>query len=596
MKKIYVMAAFLGATSFAFNQKAMNSPLPTKAQNSKAIAQTGNVEKALGASLYTNDFSTVTDWTVGTDEIQGSWVLGVAADLPNAPQYYAAINSTTKANGFAFFEGVQHLLNDPNPPVANQNAWVEMTTSIDLSGESFVTFTFQQRYRSFNSDITYVEVSLDGGVTWEQEIDVNDGVIEAGAPNISVDFAVNNSSTVKFRFRWNSMSANAGYAWQVDDVEIFALSDNDVEITANYKGTDGMYYHQIPLAQASPIAFEADVKGKGIAAQTNVKLQVSQVGGAYVGTSQAVSLDYGIADTLKVTPPFTPNAIGAYEMEFELLNDATDDMPTNNMIANYEFEVGQNIYARDNGIVNSQVDGLGYSTPLTVEPGVLYKVFADAELTAINVTFGDALDNGIQVFGKIYLATDVIGPGEIAETLPYVTTAADVEGTEVTLIFETPVQLTAGQEYVISAKAFEVNFSVLCAGESPLGTAFKFGALGAGGTEGWFVQPFTPMIRMNFDPSLGVENNELSNLNVSANFPNPFANETTVQFNLKEASTVSYKVIDMTGKVMTEVSEGNTMAGDHQITIDGTSFANGVYYLNITAGETSVTRKMIVNK
>ncbi|HZH85778.1 MAG TPA: T9SS type A sorting domain-containing protein, partial [Brumimicrobium sp.] len=87
-----------------------------------------------------------------------------------------------------------------------------------------------------------------------------------------------------------------------------------------------------------------------------------------------------------------------------------------------------------------------------------------------------------------------------------------------------------------------------------------------------------------------------SNLNVSQNFPNPFANETKVVFNLKEASNVSYTVVDLTGKVVANVNEGNTMAGEHEITIDGSSFANGVYYLNINAGDSKVTRKMIVNK
>ena len=47
---------------------------------------------------------------------------------------------------------------------------------------------------------------------------------------------------------------------------------------------------------------------------------------------------------------------------------------------------------------------------------------------------------------------------------------------------------------------------------------------------------------------------------------------------------------------MSDVKGVNTMAGDHKITIDGTSFANGIYYLNIKAGESNVTRKMIVNK
>src|SRR5690554_7224920 len=68
---------------------------------------------------------------------------------------------------------------------------------------------------------------------------------------------------------------------------------------------------------------------------------------------------------------------------------------------------------------------------------------------------------------------------------------------------------------------------------------------------------------MNFDPTLSVENNELANLNVSQNFPNPFANETTVLFNLKETANVSYTVVDLTGKVVANVNEGTTRSEEH---------------------------------
>jgi hypothetical protein len=88
----------------------------------------------------------------------------------------------------------------------------------------------------------------------------------------------------------------------------------------------------------------------------------------------------------------------------------------------------------------------------------------------------------------------------------------------------------------------------------------------------------------------------VSNLNVSKNFPNPFSNETTVEYTLENASEVNYTLVDLTGKTILEVNEGNVMAGKHEITIDGSSLANGVYYFNMTAGGAQTTHKMIVNK
>ena len=101
---------------------------------------------------------------------------------------------------------------------------------------------------------------------------------------------------------------------------------------------------------------------------------------------------------------------------------------------------------------------------------------------------------------------------------------------------------------------------------------------------------------MIFDPTISVESNEISNLNVSQNFPNPFSNETTVEYSLENASEVSYTVVDLAGNTILEVNEGNVSAGKHAITIDGSSLANGVYYFNMTAGGAQTTHKMIVNK
>ena len=66
MKKIYVMAAFLGATSFAFNQ-VQNVPMQYTKNTDKALSTKTNTLKAPGISIWSDDFSTPGNWTIGTN-------------------------------------------------------------------------------------------------------------------------------------------------------------------------------------------------------------------------------------------------------------------------------------------------------------------------------------------------------------------------------------------------------------------------------------------------------------------------------------------------------------------------------------------------
>jgi hypothetical protein len=608
MKKIYVMAAFLGATSFAFNQVIQKAPVQISKNTDRALSTNNNVEKASGTVLETFDFSSPANWTIGGDGAQGTWVIGTESDYtPFTFQSQSVTLSnfmndpgmTTFANNYAFFDAIQY-----NDNGLVQNAWVEMANVVDCSGENTVTFKFEQEYRAFNTDFTYVEVSLDAGATWVQATDINPTIpANANATETLVyrNFDVNGSADVKFRFRWEAGAGatGGGYGWLVDDIEISTLADHDLAVTNQVYGTTNegstIYYHQIPLVQVAPIEGSAIVKNQGSQDQTNVVFSASEtVNGTYMSASVATGLVAGASDSLVLATNFTPSALGNYNIDYVLAYDNNDDVPSNNTFRTYKFSVEEHIYARDssttaqNGTVYGSLSGSNQTPPEVIEPANLFDIFTTADLTGVDFQFGSSIAVGSEVFGQIYDANfDPVAGGE---TLPYETQAGD-EGNYVSLVFDTPVNLAPG-EYLISVKCFETDFSVASAGASPVQTSFVYYP----SETTWYYTTSTPVIRMNFDPTLSIENNELSNLNVSQNFPNPFANETTVMFNLKEASDVSYTVVDLTGKVVANGDKGTTVAGEHEITIDGTSFANGVYYLNINAGDSKVTRKMIVNK
>lgn len=609
MKKIYLLASFLGAGLFAFGQ-VQKAPQPIKKNTEKMVSSYG-MQKAPGDTIWTSDFSDPSDWVIDGDGLQGTWVIGTIDDL-EYPQYYFEIESSTVDNGFAFFEGVGFLIAEA---VNTQNAWIEMANSVDLSAYDIVTLKFEQSYRAFNHDVTYVEVSLDGGTTWEQAVDVNADV----PTNTSTDklvivqnFNVNQSDEVKFRFRWfNGNDDNqygSGYAWQVDDVLISSLADNDLQTRSLTYGSTGsaptavnMFYKQIPLAQVAPINSSVVVDNIGTNVQTGVGLQVNEVEyGDYSSlTNPLVDVEPGDTAVLTVADAFTPPAIGEYTLEYQIISDQEDDVPTNNVLNPYTFTVGEHIYARDGSSISigesftssySYMSGANSPDPddwSAIEAGNAFNIFQTADLYSIDFVLGDVIADGALVFGHILDENLEQLPG--GETIQY-TASIDETGSYIQLLFENPVTLTPG-EYVATVTSFEQEFSIATSGVSAPQTSFVWYA----DDNTWYYTTSTPIVRLNFDETVSIKENKMNELGLTQ-YPNPFSNETTVKFTLKDASEVSYTVVDVTGKVVANVTEGQMMAGVNEITIDGSSFANGVYYLNLTAGNSNVTHKMVVNK
>jgi hypothetical protein len=81
------------------------------------------------------------------------------------------------------------------------------------------------------------------------------------------------------------------------------------------------------------------------------------------------------------------------------------------------------------------------------------------------------------------------------------------------------------------------------------------------------------------------------------NLPNPFSNETSIQFNLISNTAVSLKVYDIQGAlVKTLLNDELRDAGAYSITFDGSSLPAGVYYTNLKADGFDTNIKMILIK
>ena len=81
-------------------------------------------------------------------------------------------------------------------------------------------------------------------------------------------------------------------------------------------------------------------------------------------------------------------------------------------------------------------------------------------------------------------------------------------------------------------------------------------------------------------------------------FPNPFSQRMEIDFNMSRRSPVRLELIDAFGKLIRALVDEPLNMGSHRFIIDASDFnlANGVYSIQLTSSDYSITRRMILLK
>ena len=80
------------------------------------------------------------------------------------------------------------------------------------------------------------------------------------------------------------------------------------------------------------------------------------------------------------------------------------------------------------------------------------------------------------------------------------------------------------------------------------------------------------------------------------NYPNPFNAETQITFSLPRKSPVTLTVIDLLGRQVATLLDGNRKAGTHTATWDASNVSSGVYFYLLEADGIKLSRKMLLLK
>ena len=220
------------------------------------VNQNLNFSKSSFDTIAYNTFDNVADWIISAPNLQGQWEV-VTSTPSDVVTYMGTMASTTASDGFAVFNGIQHLITGT---VDFQDAAIELNDTLDLSNYPSVTLEFEQFYKAFNYDKTFVELSTDYGTTWTQ-IEINDQVTTNDPAmqelvGINISSYVGGQQGVKIRFRWTSDSDDdsfgSGYGWLIDDLKITVPPENDIQNVSSWifgENSGGAEYGRIPISQ-----------------------------------------------------------------------------------------------------------------------------------------------------------------------------------------------------------------------------------------------------------------------------------------------------------------------------------------------------------
>ena len=590
--------------------KTQNPLLLLDKESGKNTVNNSSLLKAGGDIIWQDDFSVANTWDITTTG-QGSFEIGNTASVgtsnPDLITYLGAMatTGTTATNGYAFFDGIQYLLTVP-PVVEIQNSSITSST-IDLSlyAQPSITLSFNQRFRHFNYDETYVEMSQDGGSTWVYSQQVNAGEPTNGTSlqnNLSLIVPVLPSANTKIRFRWSSNSDSddygSGYGWMIDDVKLVEPYADEFTLTKVWTGdiVQKWDYYSTPLTQVIPMTVGAVISNMGGVSQTKVvSIEILQGTTSVYTATENITILPGVSDTLWHTSTFTPTSNGVYTVKFTLPTDAIN---TNNTQSE-DFEVTPNIYGHNFPISGTSFFGFN-TVDAEIGMGNLYEINANQQLNGINVQFATGTTVSTEVRCELWEVVDGIqGTMNFITDVTYTVPSPLNTANPTTIAFSSPAQMEAGKLYMVILKTYQDATNKLRIRSSVKGdddfSTIGYGPFATGGVvnyfSGWGKAPY---ISLNFDPTIGINetSTEISGVSI---YPNPSSSSVNLEMNIATPSEVSIQVTDLSGKVVATQNLGFLPLGKNQTTIQSASFNNGLYYVTISSNGTSVTKKFIKN-
>ena len=479
----------------------------------------------------------------------------------------------------------------------------------DFTGQSNMWILFEFYHdKNWGGGDASVEVSIDGGATWE---DLSDGPLpetqawQAAAFDLS-DYS--DSSSVKIRFLWSDAGSWAsGFA--IDDIVINPLPEYALKLNqalqvfpSSYFG--GTSYPTVPKSQAEATAynFAGYIQNMGLNTLDSARVYASITAEGFSSQSDGINTVSLDQDTLFCNDVFTATSAGIYTADVY----AADDNGTQTETSSVSFEVTEFEYARDNAGMTGDYSGGSYVNDAgTEQRGNVFDIYADATIYAIKVRAHPATSPNCMVKGII----NTVIPGDGTESNPttyaFFTETPEINIGEHTdgwtnLMFNPPVQVFAGDVILATISATYNGVDTLVIGTNGNTDVAETMLQDIDGTQpngnpgDWYYTTTAPMVRLNFDPNATgpappASVNELVNQAKFNVYPNP----NNGIFNISVSNSIENQTIEIKN-IIGQMVYSEIASNSSENTIDLSDLNKGIYTISLVSESGISTAKKII--
>jgi len=559
--------------------------------------------------------------------------------------------STSRTDGhlalFAALYNNYRILSDLKPISSSINF-----PAIDCSSHNSVILHFETNFVNRGYQGTQngmwqcmVEVSPDDGIHWNS-FNAGFGIVGGSRPNDigpgeSTMFRENitgyaaGQPYVRIRITWTSYFGL--YFWNIDDVELTEAFPNDIrldKIDIQWDDQDPLtsetVSYSLPFSQLeigqSLGSFKSWVTNMGANESTNVVFDVTITKNnvpVFKESRIIESIYPGYIDSASLSGSFEPKEKGLYEIIYGWKQEQEDDFEADNR-KKVLFQVSDSVYNRAGNqpeysysyaTLNYGRDEWSLEANVNHFMGSLFPIYKDCEIDGISAYIMGGLADGLIDFG--YTVIDVDYEDNIRKTnlllrtdrlyldssmfnkWVYLPFAKDGE----TEFVSGGSLLFAGLEYSnwhnTEAVRRDKGISIGGNHQVPIHDATAVGGRPHPLVEGGFqYSTYTTknlMIRLYLhDKTSSAGTGSQHTFSLSQNYPNPFTDQTVINYQIGSDSPVSLEITDLTGRKVLIRDEGTQPPGRHQIQIRGAGLAPGVYFYTLSAGDYRVTKQMMV--
>ncbi len=103
-------------------------------------------------------------------------------------------------------------------------------------------------------------------------------------------------------------------------------------------------------------------------------------------------------------------------------------------------------------------------------------------------------------------------------------------------------------------------------------------------------------ITIDYTNATGVPSYQEMNVTAVQCFPNPFSENTTIEYKLTQPSFVQVEIYNLTGQRIKELSQGNHTAGVYSVKWNASDIVPGTYFCKISTSKGFIMKKLILKK